>query len=69
MTRLDHPEWRYLPGGAATHALDSGDAGAACGVYTLPASNWRGTGSQREYETAAELPRCRNCLRKLGGAA
>lgn len=60
-------EWRYLPGRAVKHALaDTTDAGAACGVYTLPASNWRGTGSQAEYETVAALRPCAHCVRKVG---
>lgn len=57
-------EWRYLPHGLAVHALAfPAAAGAVCGVYTLPPSNWRGTGSQAEYDRAAKLPCCRRCLR------
>jgi len=60
-------EWRYLAGGTVVHALDlAGDTAAACGVYTLPASDWRGTGSQREYETAELLRPCKRCSAKVG---
>lgn len=59
-------EWRYLPSGSVVHALTrSSDAGAVCGVYALPASDWRGTGSQVEYEIAKRLPCCKKCLRKV----
>jgi hypothetical protein len=62
-------EWRYLPGGSVKHALlDVTNAGSACGIYTLPASDWRGTGSQREYETVESLRPCMRCMRKLGEA-
>ncbi len=60
-------EWRYLPRGSVKHALArADDAEAACGIYTLPASDWRGTGNQREYETAESLRPCMRCLRKIG---
>lgn len=61
-------EWRYLPDGRVVHALDKpGDNTAWCGRWILPASQWLGTGSQREYEEAASLPKCGSCLRILGG--
>lgn len=67
-------EWRYLPRGTVTHAFQRapvGYASALCGVAPLwyePRSDWYGTGSQVEYERAAALPKCRRCLRLLGGA-
>ncbi len=61
-------EWRYLPNGRVVHALTgTSDAGAVCGVYALPASEWRGTGNQNEYEQAAALPKCRRCVARIGG--
>lgn len=58
-------EWRFLPTGKARHLLAVvSDAVALCGVGTLPASNWQGTGSQGEYERVGALPPCRRCLRK-----
>jgi hypothetical protein len=66
-TRTTHFEWRYLPGGTVVHALPSAnDPLALCGADVWDASNWRGTGSQAEYEQAAVLPQCRRCLRKVG---
>lgn len=59
-------EWRYLPAGLVKHALrQSGDAGAACGRYVLPASEWRGTGSQGEHERVTHLRECRACTKAL----
>ena len=61
-------EWRYLPGSPVKHALDhANDCEAVCGVYTVPADNWRGTGNQREYETVEGLRPCMRCVRKLSG--
>jgi len=67
--RLGGPyEWRYVAGGIVVHALRrAGDAGAMCGVTRLPASSWRGTGSQAEYETAAALPVCEKCAAMVAG--
>lgn len=60
--------WRFLENGRVAHALSDGMYGkaavAACGVWT-PSWNWRGTGSQREYDAVAKLPRCKRCQRKL----
>lgn len=59
-------EWRYLPTGKVKHLLANvSDAAAMCGVYTLPSSVWRGTGSQDEYERLEQLPECRLCLRYI----
>jgi hypothetical protein len=60
-------EWRYMPGGAVVHALaQPSHAGAWCGRYVLPASAWMGTGCQAEYETAERLPKCKQCVAKVG---
>lgn len=57
--------WRYLATGKVVHALNrTHDRGAVCGVDAWP-SEWLGTGNQREYERADDLPLCRRCLRKL----
>lgn len=57
-------EWRYLPASKVKHLLANvSDAAAVCGIYTLPASRWRGTGSQDEYDRLELLPECRRCLR------
>lgn len=69
--RSDHAEWRYLRRGQVVHALSSHallGEGAACGVRPAFLEGWLGTGLQREYERAAELPRCRRCLARLDGA-
>lgn len=62
------PYWRYLGRKPRVrHALArSDDAVALCGTWSIPALNWRGTGSQDEYETVAALPKCRRCQRRLG---
>lgn len=61
-------EWRYLPHGRVTHAIAPWmDGVARCGVATAP-DEWRGTGTQDEYERAEQLPRCRRCVSILGGS-
>jgi hypothetical protein len=67
----DYWEWRYFAQGRVAHALSrSGSMKlsrvAKCGAEPwLISGDWCGTGSQREYERAAELPRCKKCLRKI----
>lgn len=78
MNPIDRYEWRYLPGGAVTHALETPeDLAPQCAsdsdienrvAWALARSSWRGTGSQSEYEHAAVLPRCKRCLRAIGVA-
>jgi hypothetical protein len=71
-------EWLYLRCGAVVHALDrTGVYGldtsrAVCGLTALHWLNgdlyrrdWLGTGSQREYERAAALPKCERCVKIL----
>jgi len=61
------PTWRYVADGKARHALrHASDCASRCGVYVISSAFWMGTGSQRESETCAALPACRNCLRLLG---
>lgn len=66
--------WRYLPRGRGTsktkHALVAGGLighgrVALCGRKTWDIAEWLGTGDQREYETAAGLRECGNCLRQI----
>lgn len=62
----DGVEWRYLPSGRVKHALRRpSNVGAECGLYTLPASAWLGTGSQAEYERVAVLPECQSCVKAM----
>ena len=61
-------EWRYLPTGEVSHLVESGNSGAACGMWTLPASDWRGSGAQSEYEEVERRPKCKNCLKRSGAA-
>lgn len=58
-------DWKYITNGAVTHWVGSGDAVAPCGKGPLwfDPSGWMGTGTQREYEKAAKLPRCKTCIR------
>ncbi|HYJ33800.1 MAG TPA: hypothetical protein VE326_11325 [Candidatus Binatia bacterium] len=62
--------WRYLETGMIAHALAAGAHGglnrvAACGMFPRGYwSEWLGGGSQREYERAATMPKCRRCMRR-----
>lgn len=70
MTTLDSREWRYLRHGRVAHALTSaGHKAAECGVSPWWPDDWYGTGAQVEYETAAALPKCAQCLKKIGALA
>jgi len=57
-------EWRYLPRGEVRHAFEPESVGVRtrCGIADHPVTYWMGTGSQREYDICARLPRCKNCL-------
>lgn len=66
-------KWRYLPGGTVVHAVGPDhrhatglNADAECGYGPWDPCDWRGTGSQSEYETADRLPPCTRCLRAMG---
>jgi hypothetical protein len=61
--------WRYTPQGGQRHAVSLGMAVAECGRTVLPASAWRGAGSQEEYERVATLPDCRRCVARVGADA
>jgi hypothetical protein len=58
--------WLYLANGKVAHALaiDGPRIVAECGVSTY--TWWYGTGRQSEYDKAAELPQCLNCVKVIG---
>lgn len=60
-------EWRYVHGGRVKHSVcaERKHASAVCGVGPWWFDNWRGTGSQDEYERVAQLPVCKRCA-KIG---
>lgn len=63
-------EWRYLHERARVkHALTrSTDRYSVCGTgpgLHASSTDWRGTGSQHEYERNAALPECKRCNRIL----
>jgi hypothetical protein len=65
--RLYDRQWRYLAGANVKHVVaDTSEPRSACGITVTPAEEWRGTGTQAEYETVAALRRCHRCLDKLG---
>lgn len=57
------------PRGKVAHIIPSSAAGyvsaAMCGLWAWSRSDWRGTGTQDEYDRADSLPLCKNCLRKV----
>lgn len=60
----------YTFTGKVAHLLPEGDSAnlrlrALCGFSPAWHYDWHGTGSQVEYERAAVLPTCKNCLRFL----
>lgn len=58
--------WRYLEGRTLVHALiHTTDSTAVCGTGPWMSIEWRGTGSQTEYENAAAYRCCKRCTRKL----
>lgn len=71
--------WRYLSRRKVKHALRVSqtyvghDSYALCGTspgWFVPAADqWRGTGSQAEYDEADRLPECRRCARLVAPAA
>lgn len=68
----DEKPWRvYLEKGHVTHLLlphqspNSDFEPAMCGTGAASWNGWRGTGTQDEWERAAELPLCLNCQRRL----
>lgn len=63
-------EWRYLPTGSLVHIVETpgGDVAAVCGRSAAQPEDWRGTGSQEEYERAESLRKCPRCA-YLAGAS
>ena len=52
----------YTRRGYAAHlSPPSGLRGVLCAVLPMWPGDWLGTGSQAEYELAAELPTCKRC--------
>lgn len=56
----------YVPTGKLAHLLapgepPSGDGESLCRKSPWASGSWSGTGSQGEYERAAELPLCSRC--------
>jgi hypothetical protein len=62
-------EWRYLRRSRVVHAIGYNSltpaATARCGLSPWDPSDWLGTGTQIEYETADALPPCRRCLSRI----
>lgn len=54
-------EWRYTPHGRFRHAVETGETRALCGVQVADADEWRGTGTQDEYEIVDRLGDCTRC--------
>lgn len=58
---------RYLPGDPCAHLLPGTEVDpvgfypAPCGLDPDPASDWHGSGSQEEEDTAAAMPLCPVC--------
>jgi hypothetical protein len=69
MTHNIEPERMYLRRGRVAHLMvwwTTGHRRAVCNARpTWPDTDddWRGTGSQDEYERAQELPTCLHCER------
>lgn len=66
----DQPERRYTRGGGRAHLLAFGTdlnnfpyTPAYCGMEPTWPDKWLGSGTQDEYDRAAELPVCKNCMR------
>lgn len=53
----------YTPSGKVSHLILSElvESQPLCLRYSPSLTEWRGTGSQQEYETAASRPMCRDC--------
>jgi hypothetical protein len=62
-------EWRYLHAGTVRHAFRAGTpiTVALCGRYPDWTGHWYGTGTQDEYERAANLRDCAYCAARLNG--
>ena len=65
--------WRYLPRRKVKHAVPLNtmwhtghDPISLCGIIIVIPDNWRGTGSQEEYDTIDKLSECQRCAALLG---
>lgn len=63
-------EWRYTSRGRVVHAIRrSSEVIGRCGMGPgWLSSEWLGTGSQDEYDRAAELPKCKRCVDLIKGS-
>lgn len=60
-------DWLYRPRGHVRHIVDPRDGASFCGLWITDPAEWRGTGSQDEYEHRANLRPCHRCVRVLAG--
>lgn len=65
--------WRYLANRKVKHAVPVNtmwytghDPISLCGIIIVVPDQWRGTGSQEEYDTVDSLPECKRCTALLG---
>lgn len=67
-TPPDLYEWSYLGLGLKLHARRKRDSVidvvAVCGLDNWT-SDWKGTGSQKEYDYVARAPKCKKCVKLL----
>lgn len=55
--------WRYKLGGTVLHEISAYfDRYSHCGVTVMNFSDWRGTGTQDEYDKAAAMAKCQKCV-------
>lgn len=62
-------EWRYTEHGKLAHLLRESwgiPLDAECGLEVWNVHDWRGTGSQDEYDRIEQMPRCQRCLKAVG---
>lgn len=63
MDAVSWPDWRYLFHGRVKHAIGPTNwKTAKCGTGPAWFDDWRGTGTQDEYERLAALPACQRCI-------
>jgi len=59
----DDQTFVYAPTGHVAHVMNFGQW-TNCGFTPMWPQQWRGTGSQAEYDKAKLLPLCRKCVPK-----
>lgn len=70
--RLANEGWRYITDKGVRHLthpnlFETTTLIALCGKSGNRDFHWHGTGSQTEYETLAELPKCLTCSKVENG--